>query len=704
MKKKLNPYLISYLSLASVCCIALSVLFLFINIQTLERTQKQYNTEKLQLVLEDWEQQVTTLKKINVLMHLNSMYQPYWFQAQKYNEIPLLNDFGQYIYYSPLIGECFLHYTGIENIFYANKDAANTVALDTFLSRIDSEEKAELIACLESNKFGATFLPLSDGLYVVLPFNASDMYHYVNASLCFILPYDILDTRIQMVSGGLVGDFALYEGDLLLHAQNQSADSENTFNTEGSLRCTSASESFQLFYAPASTAYSAESTLFPLQILLFLAVVLLLLVAANLFAAHSYKPIQNITSRYKDSISITEKTDFHNEIDKINYMIDSVLQRNTDVSKQLEKKQDQLIHQLLSALLNNHYFFDTQPYLEQLGQMLPGPYFFVVNVLFHKDDELSRDFLDKLKKEIEQITEPAENNHLYCVIDHDKQMLNIVCSVEYTGKSEELIEYIRNVAESFEYRPLTAAGGVYTELSKLSASCLESMDNIHKLAAQQENRVVSTAFTFRTSDLQPLCTALTVGNETQALAALEAFVKTVETQAPSLLMQQYIFSIFLSEFSRLADELQLEFSHKHLSLLVSAKNIRDFSDSARELVHIFCENLASKKDQSAWDETYKVYQYMNEHFMDYDMSIDKAARDLATNTAFVRKAIHEHTGKTYKDYLIQLRIEYAKNLLVRDQLTVAETCQKVGYGNISHFIKIFKSVTGKTPANYRDEC
>ncbi len=241
-------------------------------------------------------------------------------------------------------------------------------------------------------------------------------------------------------------------------------------------------------------------------------------------------------------------------------------------------------------------------------------------------------------------------------------------------------------------------------MSKLSASCLESMDTIHKLSSQQENSAPPAPFTFHPSDLQPLYTALTMGNEVQALTALNDFVTTVEKQAPSLLMQQYLFSVFLSEFSRLADELQLELSHKHLSLLVSAKSLRDFSDSAREMIHIFCENLAVKREQSAWDETYKVYQYMNEHFMDYDMSIDRVARDLATNTAFIRKAIQEHTGKTYKDYLISLRIEYAKNLLVRDQLTVAETCQKVGYGNISHFIKIFKSVTGKTPANYRDEC
>ncbi len=211
--------------LASVCCIALSVLFLFINIQTLERTQKQYNTEKLQIVLEDLEQQIITMKEINVLMHLNNnnIYQPYYFQAEKYNEIPLLNDFGQYIRYSPLIGECFLYYSGLDNIFYANKDAANTVSLTTFLSKLRTEETTLLTHTLESDKLGAAYLPLSNGLYIILPFKASNMYEYINASLCFIVSYETLSTRMQLVSGGLMGDTALYNGDTLLYASDTNA-------------------------------------------------------------------------------------------------------------------------------------------------------------------------------------------------------------------------------------------------------------------------------------------------------------------------------------------------------------------------------------------------------------------------------------------------------------------------------------------------
>ena len=54
-----------------------------------------------------------------------------------------------------------------------------------------------------------------------------------------------------------------------------------------------------------------------------------------------------------------------------------------------------------------------------------------------------------------------------------------------------------------------------------------------------------------------------------------------------------------------------------------------------------------------------------------------------------------------QDYIIHLRIEYAKELLTKEGYTVAETCQHVGYGNISYFIKLFRETTGLTPAQYK---
>ena len=101
------------------------------------------------------------------------------------------------------------------------------------------------------------------------------------------------------------------------------------------------------------------------------------------------------------------------------------------------------------------------------------------------------------------------------------------------------------------------------------------------------------------------------------------------------------------------------------------------------------------------DMEYKIYQYVNAHFTDYDLSIENVADTLHTSTAAVRAAIFKYTGKMYKNYLIYLRIEYAKQLLSSEDITIAETCRKIGYSNLSYFTKLFKETTGITPTQYQ---
>jgi len=67
------------------------------------------------------------------------------------------------------------------------------------------------------------------------------------------------------------------------------------------------------------------------------------------------------------------------------------------------------------------------------------------------------------------------------------------------------------------------------------------------------------------------------------------------------------------------------------------------------------------------------------------------------------KVIYDYTGKGYREYIIYLRIEYAKVLLQEEKYSVAEVCYKVGYVNVSYFIKLFKKMTGTTPLKFKQK-
>lgn len=100
---------------------------------------------------------------------------------------------------------------------------------------------------------------------------------------------------------------------------------------------------------------------------------------------------------------------------------------------------------------------------------------------------------------------------------------------------------------------------------------------------------------------------------------------------------------------------------------------------------------------TAW----KILSHIEQNFSKYELSLEKIASDLNMGINRVSQIIKQETGKSYKDYIIELRINYAKELLLKSDLTVADICTQVGYSNISHFIKTFKERVGKTPGVFR---
>ena len=208
-------------------------------------------------------------------------------------------------------------------------------------------------------------------------------------------------------------------------------------------------------------------------------------------------------------------------------------------------------------------------------------------------------------------------------------------------------------------------------------------------------------YIYDSNELSKIITALEMGSEEDALESLNDYILQLKQSPISLLMQQYIFSDFLGEIARLGKKFHLELSKQNISILVSSKNIDDFHIAAKSIIHDFCSGYFNMKQQLIEEELSTVYEYINMHFTEYDMSLEKTAADLQVSMGAVRKAVAEYTGKTYKDYLIYLRIEYAKQLLRSEELSIAEICSKTGYGSVSYFIKLFRETTGMTPARYK---
>lgn len=94
-----------------------------------------------------------------------------------------------------------------------------------------------------------------------------------------------------------------------------------------------------------------------------------------------------------------------------------------------------------------------------------------------------------------------------------------------------------------------------------------------------------------------------------------------------------------------------------------------------------------------------ITQYMQENLA--AVSIDDLANEFHFHPNYFNNLIKKNTGMTYSSYLIQLRINRAKQLLRTTDFSIEEISWLVGYHNKGFFYKCFFADCGMNPMQYR---
>ncbi len=117
----------------------------------------------------------------------------------------------------------------------------------------------------------------------------------------------------------------------------------------------------------------------------------------------------------------------------------------------------------------------------------------------------------------------------------------------------------------------------------------------------------------------------------------------------------------------------------------------------------FYADIVKDMDRAA-GETNKygrpILTYLKEHYHE-EIVFEDMAKEIGISYSYMRKIIFDLTGVSLADYLNQLRIEKAKELLSDPGLTIAQFACKVGYCNVQSFNRNFRKFVGMTPGSYK---
>jgi two-component system response regulator YesN len=93
-------------------------------------------------------------------------------------------------------------------------------------------------------------------------------------------------------------------------------------------------------------------------------------------------------------------------------------------------------------------------------------------------------------------------------------------------------------------------------------------------------------------------------------------------------------------------------------------------------------------------------RFIHDHY-DQEISLAEVAAHVGLTPSYFSTVFKDHLGISYSDYLTNLRIAKAKELLQTSSYRVYEISHLVGYPNHYYFNRLFKKVVGMTPLDYR---
>lgn len=117
----------------------------------------------------------------------------------------------------------------------------------------------------------------------------------------------------------------------------------------------------------------------------------------------------------------------------------------------------------------------------------------------------------------------------------------------------------------------------------------------------------------------------------------------------------------------------------------------------------FCVGDAENGSVESEDVFDTIIEYVDNNYFDPALSLKKLGQIFSYNEKYLSYRFKKRTGSNFSSYLNSLRIRNAMEHLKNKELSISRVAEMVGFSDHLYFPKVFKRITGVTPAKYRKD-
>ena len=499
------------------------------------------------------------------------------------------------------------------------------------------------------------------------------------------------------------------------------------YGGEAYLSVRSTHNDFTYVYITPENAYRANAAY--LRTLVFVVTLLsVLLGALTLFvvARWNYRPIVTISGSVQKALGIDAQNprtlgNLENNVDEL--ILDN-RRKNTLVREQQETLRPFLLLRILKGSLGDAYTFEDA--CKAYGIHFESNRFvvllFFANIGEDADGMAHNEASHAIQTIIDEL--PGKRSICYCLDDEGI----VACLVNLREQESEFFERLRvglsDILSVFKQRYgvslIVAVSGAHTDsygIAQAYKEAVEAMDYMLIISAAGEGTAFYTdlptnvrakgAYTYTLEQQQQIMNFMRAKDFDGACVYINGIIACIISQRMSVPMARCtIFAIINTMIDAM----------KHLSATVVGSFIDELDPLnrllgcntlpllERQTNSLLQEIKAYAIEKRAEDLNHRisdVLSYIHEHYDNPELNVSMVAYEFKLTIGYISRFFKKSTGEGLSEYISRVRLDKAKEFLLRDVASIKEVASAVGYANSNALIRAFKHSEGITPGRFR---
>ena len=291
---------------------------------------------------------------------------------------------------------------------------------------------------------------------------------------------------------------------------------------------------------------------------------------------------------------------------------------------------------------------------------------------------------------------------------NDNQKLFVVYSSSQDA-IENVLQNMLEIEKNFSQDYVIACSDYHTDFTEGAKAYLEAVNAFDNFLLLDNSKVIRFSDVAQKeyvsllseSYLQRLKYAIRAGDKN----AVEITVKDICSKLDEEKVSLYAFRIFCHDIihvllSELKGNRAQLYNFYNVFTLSQCLNIREFSDLLCEICNVIIDGYTGKAVKVS-EMVEDAIAYMQKNFTDSNLTMNALAEYLDISSVTLSVVFKNDMDVKPSDYLANLRIEKAKELLRESGMPIREISQAVGYEDERVFLRRFKKLVGMTPGEYR---